>query len=53
MEKQLKYADQKNIPFAVIIGPDEAEKQRVKLKNLKTREQKELPLSELTKILSS
>lgn len=39
MEKQLKYADQKGIPYAVIIGPEEAEKNMVTLKNLKTREQ--------------
>lgn len=39
MEKQLKYADQKGIPYAVIIGPEEVEKNMVTLKNLKTREQ--------------
>ncbi|MBI2613293.1 MAG: histidine--tRNA ligase [Candidatus Levybacteria bacterium] len=40
MEKQLKYADQKGIPFVVIIGPDEAAKNMVTLKNMKTRSQK-------------
>lgn len=39
LEKQLKYADQKKIPYALIIGPEEAEKNEYKLKNLKTREQ--------------
>ena len=39
MEKQLKYADQKGIPFVVIIGPDEAKNNTVTLKNMKTREQ--------------
>lgn len=51
MEKQLKYADAKDIPFAVIIGPEEAEKDMVTLKNLKTREQKQLPLADLPKEL--
>lgn len=39
MEKQLKYADQKQIPYVVIIGPDEAKNNTVTLKNMKTREQ--------------
>ena len=39
LEKQLKYADKKGIPFAVIIGPDEARNNTVVIKNLKTREQ--------------
>lgn len=47
MEKQLKYADQKSIPFAVIIGPDEAEKNVVTLRDMKTRGQKQLSLSDL------
>ncbi|HEV2339334.1 MAG TPA: histidine--tRNA ligase [Patescibacteria group bacterium] len=51
LEKQLKYADQKGIPFAVIIGPEEAEKNIVTLKNLQTREQLQLPLEEVTKKL--
>ncbi|HUD44807.1 MAG TPA: histidine--tRNA ligase [Patescibacteria group bacterium] len=47
MEKQLKYADQKQIPFVIIQGPDEVEKNVVVLKNLKTREQKTLNLEEV------
>ena len=39
MEKQLKYADKKQIPYVVIIGPDEASKNQVTLRNMKTREQ--------------
>jgi histidyl-tRNA synthetase len=38
--KQIKYADDKKIPFVVIIGPDEAEKGIVSLKNMKTGEEK-------------
>lgn len=51
MEKQLKYADTKGIPYVVIIGPEEAEKNIVTLKNLKTREQRQLPLEQLVKEL--
>jgi histidyl-tRNA synthetase len=40
MEKQLKYADKKQIPYAVIIGPNEVKNNTVTVKNLKTREQK-------------
>lgn len=47
MEKQLKYADQKGIPYVVIIGTEEAEKGMATLKNLKTREQKQVILDQL------
>ena len=53
LEKQLKYADQKNIPYVLIIGPEEAKKNIVMVKNMKTREQKELTVDELDKILNS
>lgn len=46
MEKQLKYSDKKSIPFALMIGQDEADKNMVTLKNLATREQATLSLSE-------
>lgn len=47
MEKQLKYADAEHIPYVAIIGPEEAGKGIVTLKNLKTREQMQLPLAEV------
>jgi len=47
LEKQLKYADQKGIPFVVIIGPKEAEKKEVTVKNLQTKEQKTISVEEL------
>lgn len=43
LDKQLKYADQKGIPYAVILGPEEAEKNLVTVKNLRTKEQKTIP----------
>lgn len=48
MEKQLKYADKKQISYAVIIGPDEVKNNTVTVKNLKTREQKTLPQNQLS-----
>lgn len=42
MEKQLKYADQKNIPFVLILGPDEINKNSVIVRDMKSREQKEI-----------
>ena len=47
IERQLKYADQKNIPFALLIGEDEIKNNTVTLKNLKTREQKKLSIEDL------
>lgn len=47
LEKQLKYADKKNIPYVIVIGPDEAKNNTVTVKNLKTREQKTLLLAQL------
>ncbi len=47
MEKQLKYADQKGIPYVIIIGPDEVSKEIVTLRNMKTREQKQISLNSL------
>lgn len=47
LEKQLKYASQKEIPYVVIIGPQEAKNGTVTLKNMKTGEQKTVVLEEL------
>jgi len=47
MEKQFKYADKKNIPFAVIIGSKEMENQEAVIKNLLTGEQQILPFVSL------
>lgn len=40
LEKQLKYANQKGIPYTIIVGPEEAAKNMVALRNMTTREQK-------------
>lgn len=51
MEKQLKYADQKGIPYVLIIGPEEVEKNIVTLKDLNKREQKQVEFDELVSLL--
>lgn len=48
MDKQFKYAEKKNIPYAVIIGSKEIENKAAVVKNLKTGEQQHVPLDELT-----
>ncbi|MDO8620749.1 MAG: histidine--tRNA ligase [Candidatus Levybacteria bacterium] len=53
MDKQLKYADKKQIPYAIIIGPDEVSKNMVTLKNMKTRNQKTVLQNEIEKLLAS
>lgn len=53
MEKQLKYADHKGIPYVVIIGPEEAEKNMVKVKNMTTREQQTVTVEEIITELQS
>ncbi len=47
LDKQLKYADAKGIPYVAIIGPEEIASNTVKLKNMSTGEQKCLPEQEL------
>ncbi len=51
LEKQLKYALQKNIPYIIVIGPEEAEKNILNFKNMQTREQKQATLDEVINIL--
>ena len=52
LDKQLKYADQKGIPFVVIIGPDEAKNNLVTLKNLLTKTQITATLDECVRSLT-
>lgn len=51
LEKQLKYADKKSIPYVVIIGQDEIDNDVVTLKNLVTKEQKKVTINELCRQL--
>ena len=51
LEKQLKYADKKQIPYVIIIGQDEVYKNLVTLKNLLTKEQRQATINEVCELL--
>ena len=44
LDKQLKYADQKRIPYVIIVGPEEIKANKVILKNMTTGKQEALTL---------
>ncbi|MCX7955614.1 MAG: histidine--tRNA ligase [Patescibacteria group bacterium] len=51
LEKQLKYADKKGIEYVVIVGPEEAKKNVVNLKNMITGEQRLISLISLINLI--
>lgn len=51
LDKQLKYADKKSIPYVVIIGPEEINEGKVVLKNLKNKEQIKTSLENLISLI--
>ncbi len=51
LDKQLKYADRKGIPYVIILGPEEVNQNKLKLKNMQTQEQMTLTLEELVQKL--
>ena len=50
MGKQFQYADKKNVPFVVLAGSAEMEKNVFTLKNLQTGDQKEVTVEELINV---
>ncbi len=52
LDKQLKYADKNKIPYVIIVGPEEAQKKTIKLKNMQTSEQQELSTENLINSLT-
>jgi histidyl-tRNA synthetase len=52
LPKQFSYANKKNIPFVIVIGPDELEKGVIVLKDMSTGDQKLLTLEEVIQTLS-
>lgn len=52
MQKQMTYANKKNIPFVVLAGDSEIQAKSFTLKNMETGEQKSVSAEELIKILS-
>lgn len=51
MKKQMKYANDKKIPYVVMIGGDEMEKNILSVKNMETGEQKDMSLDELINVI--
>jgi histidyl-tRNA synthetase len=47
LKKQLGYADQKNIPYVVLIGSEEMASGKLKLRNMELGEQKDLSVLEI------
>lgn len=47
LEKQLRYADRKGIPYVIIQGPEEFGKNVVKLKNMKIKSQENLTVDKV------
>ena len=47
MKKQLNYANNKSIPFTLILGSDEVKSGNLTLKNMQSGEQERLPLAEI------
>ena len=53
LEKQFKYADRKNIPFVVVIGPDEITSDTIQLKDMVNRTQKQTTISEIAELINA
>lgn len=51
--KQFAYADAKGIPFVVVVGPEELAREVVQVKELASREQREVPRAGLTAALAA
>lgn len=51
LEKQLRYASQKGIPYVAILGPEEIAKNEVKIKNMSTGEQKQMTSGDIIKTI--
>jgi histidyl-tRNA synthetase len=52
LKKQLNYADNKQIPFVVLIGSEEMESGKLTLKNMKSGEQEKLTADQIIAVLS-
>ncbi|MHB1180080.1 MAG: histidine--tRNA ligase [Daejeonella sp.] len=52
LKKQMNYADDKNIPYVILIGSDEMETGMLSLKNMKSGEQQKLPADQIISLLS-
>lgn len=53
MKKQMKYANEQQVPFVIMVGEDEMAKNILKVKIMETGEQKEMTLDELIGIITN
>lgn len=53
LKKQMSYADQKNIPYVVLIGSEEMSSGKLKLRNMKTGEQQDYTIEEIIRELKA
>ncbi len=53
IDKQIKYANKKGIPFVIVIGPDEAKAKKLTLRNMKTGKQELVKIEEIIKKLKN
>ncbi len=53
LRKQLEYADSLGIPYVAIVGPEEERRGTVKLRDMGTGEEREVPLLDLPSLLKS
>jgi histidyl-tRNA synthetase len=53
MTRQLKHADSLRIPYAIIVGRAEIEKAVLRLKFMEKREEKEMKIEEIIKLLKN
>lgn len=51
IDKQLKYADRRGISFSLLLGPSEVDSGNVTIKNMKTGDQKTVPLSAVADLI--
>ncbi len=47
LNKQLKYADRKGVPWVIILGPEEVQEKKVVLKNMETGKQEKVSLEKV------
>ncbi|HKZ34819.1 MAG TPA: His/Gly/Thr/Pro-type tRNA ligase C-terminal domain-containing protein, partial [Patescibacteria group bacterium] len=53
IDKQLKYANKKKIPFVLLVGPDEVVSQKVTIKEMKTGNQQTKSIQESIQLIRS
>ena len=53
IKKQFDYANDKNIPFVIVIGQDELETEKFTIKNMESGEQQQLEINKIIKLLKA